>query len=94
MDRSGVPRILAPDQRLRVFISSTLEELAVERAAARDAIGALRLLPVMYESSARPHAAREVYREYVQQSQVFVGIYGTSYGRLVPDMRISRIEDE
>jgi hypothetical protein len=27
--------ILTPDQRVRVFISSTLEELAEERAAAR-----------------------------------------------------------
>jgi hypothetical protein len=27
--------ILTPDQRVRVFISSTLEELAAERAAAR-----------------------------------------------------------
>ena len=87
-------RILTPDQRLRVFISSTLEELAVERAAARAAVEALRLLPVMYQSGARPHAARDVYLGYVHQSQVFVGIYGESYGRLVPEMTISRIEDE
>ena len=32
--------ILTPDQRVRVFISSTLEELAEERAAARRAIRA------------------------------------------------------
>ena len=32
-DRAGM--ILTPDQRVRVFISSTLEELAAERAAAR-----------------------------------------------------------
>lgn len=32
-ERAGV--ILAPDQRVRVFISSTLEEMAAERAAAR-----------------------------------------------------------
>jgi hypothetical protein len=32
-ERAGV--ILTPDQRVRVFISSTLEELAPERAAAR-----------------------------------------------------------
>ena len=35
-DRARV--ILTPDQRVRVFISSTLEELAAERAAARRAI--------------------------------------------------------
>jgi hypothetical protein len=38
--------ILAPGQRIRVFISSTLEELAGERVAARRAIQRLRLAPV------------------------------------------------
>ena len=32
------PVIRTPDQRLRVFVSSTLQELAEERAAAREAI--------------------------------------------------------
>src|SRR5690242_19150069 len=45
--RAGV--ILTPDQRLRVFISSTLEELAAERGAARRAIRRLHLVPVWYE---------------------------------------------
>ncbi len=38
--------ILTPNQRVRVFISSTLEELAAERAAARRAIRRLHLVPV------------------------------------------------
>ena len=38
--------ILTPDQRVRVFISSTLGELAGERAAARRAITRLHLVPV------------------------------------------------
>ena len=46
--------ILTPDQRVRVFISSTLGELAAERAAARRAIARLHLVPVWYESGARP----------------------------------------
>ena len=37
--------ILTPDQRVRVFISSTLGELAAERAAARRAIARLRPRP-------------------------------------------------
>jgi Domain of unknown function (DUF4062) len=49
-DRADV--ILTPDQRVRVFISSTLEELAAERAAARRAIARLHLVPVWYESGA------------------------------------------
>jgi hypothetical protein len=51
--------ILTPDQRVRVFVSSTLEELAEERAAARRAIENLRLTPVMFELGARPHPPRE-----------------------------------
>ena len=67
--------ILTPDQRVRVFISSTLQELAEERAAARRAIRRLHLAPVWYESGARPHPPRSMYRAYLEQSQVFVGIY-------------------
>jgi len=41
--------IRTPDQRLRVFVSSTLQELAAERQAVRDAVTRLRLVPVMFE---------------------------------------------
>jgi predicted ATPase/class 3 adenylate cyclase len=86
--------ILTPDQRVRVFISSTLEELAAERAAARRAIARLHLVPVWYESGARPHPPRRMYRAYVEQSQVFVGIYWQRYGWVAPGMEISGLEDE
>src|SRR5215471_5134644 len=91
-DRAGV--ILTPDQRVRVFISSTLGELAAERAAARRAIARLRLVPVWYESGARPHPPRSMYRAYLDQSQVFVGIYWQRYGWMAPGMEISGLEDE
>src|SRR6478736_6462858 len=90
--RAGV--ILTPDQRVRVFISSTLEELALERAGARRAIARLHLVPVWYESGARPHAPRPMYRAYLKQSQVFVGIYWQRYGWVAPGMDISGLEDE
>ena len=86
--------ILTPDQRVRVFISSTLEELAAERAAARRAIARLQLVPVWYESGARPHPPRPMYRAYLKQSQVFVGIYWQRYGWVAPGMEISGLEDE
>jgi predicted ATPase/class 3 adenylate cyclase len=91
-DRADV--ILTPDQRVRVFISSTLEELAPERAAARRAIARLHLVPVWYESGARPHPPRSMYRAYLEQSQVFVGIYWQRYGWVAPEMEISGLEDE
>ncbi len=91
-DRSRV--ILTPDQRVRVFISSTLEELAEERAAARRAIRRLHLVPVWYESGARPHPPQSMYRAYLDQSQIFVGIYWQRYGWVGPGMEISGLEDE
>jgi predicted ATPase len=92
MSEAGV--INTPDQRLRVFVSSTLEELAAERRAARDAVSTLRLVPVMFELGARPHPPREVYRAYLAQSQVFIGIYWQRYGWVAPGEQVSGLEDE
>jgi hypothetical protein len=64
----GVSEIITPDQRLRVFVSSTLQELAPERAAALRAITALHLAPVLFELGARPHPPRSLYRAYLEQS--------------------------
>jgi predicted ATPase len=86
--------INTPDQRLRVFVSSTLQELAAERQAVRDAVTQLRLVPVMFELGARPHPPRPVYRAYLTQSQVFVGIYWQSYGWVAPGEQVSGLEDE
>jgi hypothetical protein len=86
--------ILTPDQRLRVFVSSTLGELADEREAVRRAVESLELTPVMFELGARPHPPRSLYRAYLEQSQVFVAIYWQRYGWIAPDMQISGLEDE
>jgi predicted ATPase/tetratricopeptide (TPR) repeat protein len=86
--------IRTPDQRLRVFVSSTLKEMAEERAAARRAIDALYLAPVMFELGARPHPARELYRAYLEQSDIFIGIYGRRYGWTAPGAEVSGLEEE
>ena len=86
--------IRTPDQRLRVFISSTMQELAEERSAARRSIEDMHLHPVLFEMGARPHPPRDLYRAYLDQSDVFVGIYWQSYGWTAPDMDISGLEDE
>ena len=88
------PAIRTPDQRVRVFISSTLQELSEERGAARDAVEVLRLVPVMFELGARPHPPRQVYRAYLAQSQIFVGVYWQSYGWVAPGEETSGLEDE
>ena len=65
--------IRTPDQRVRVFVSSTLQEMAPERAVARQAITHLRLSPVLFELGARPHPPQDLYRAYLAQSDIFVG---------------------
>ncbi|MEV4619916.1 DUF4062 domain-containing protein [Asanoa sp. NPDC049573] len=86
--------ILTPDQRVRVFVSSSMTELTAERQAVREAIGQLRLVPVMFDQGARPHPPRDVYRAYLEQSQIFVGVYGESYGWVAPGEELSGLEDE
>jgi len=86
--------IRTPDQRVRVFVSSTLQELAAERQAVRDAVTRLRLAPILFELGARPHPPRQVYRAYLAQSQIFVGIYWQSYGWIAPGEQISGLDDE
>ncbi len=95
-DPTARPRteIRTPDQRVRVFVSSTLGELAREREAARQAIGGLRQTPIMFETGARHHPARELYRAYLAQSDVFVGIYWQKYGWVAPGEEVSGLEDE
>jgi hypothetical protein len=94
LDRNDKSLIRTPDQRLRVFVSSTLKELADERVAARAAIEALHLAPVMFELGARPHPARELYQAYLEQSDIFIGIYWQNYGWVAPQMELSGLEEE
>jgi predicted ATPase len=86
--------IRTPDQRLRVFVSSTLGELAAERRAVSRAISALRLTPVLFELGARPQPPRDVYRAYLAQSDVFIGLYWQRYGQIAPGMTVSGLEEE
>ena len=88
------PLISTPDRRVRVFVSSTLGELAEERQAVREAVAGLRQTPVMFETGARHHSARDLYRAYLSQSDVFVGIYWRKYGWVAPQEQISGLEDE
>jgi predicted ATPase len=79
---------------VRVFVSSTLDELAPERVAVRRAIEQLHLTPVMFELGARSHPPRELYRAYLAQSHIFVAIYWQRYGWVAPGESVSGLEDE
>jgi predicted ATPase len=86
--------IRTPDQRLRVFVSSTLGELADERKAVARSISALRLTPVLFEIGARPHPPQDLYRAYLAQSDIFIGLYWQRYGQPAPGMPVSGLEEE
>ena len=86
--------IRTPDRRLRVFVSSTIGELADERRAVTRAVSALRLTPVLFEQGARPHPPRELYRAYLAQSDLFIGLYWQAYGWVGPGMAVSGLEEE
>src|SRR5246127_4821302 len=86
--------IRTPDRRLRVFVSASLAALADERRSVPRAISALRLTPVMFEQGARPHPPRDLYRAYLAQSDVFIGLYWQQYGQAAPGMAVSGLEEE
>lgn len=86
--------ILTSDQKVRVFISSTIEELKEERKAVIRAIRDLKLHPVFFEEGARSNDPREVYKAYLEQSDIYIGIFWKQYGSILPNGTISGIEDE
>jgi tetratricopeptide (TPR) repeat protein len=93
-DARNLTEMLLPDQRVHVFVSSTLGELKPERDVARQVIRDLDLFPIVFEAGARPYPPRDVYRSYLRGAHIFVAIYWESYGWIAPDMEISGIEDE
>ena len=48
----------------------------------------------MFELGARPHPPRSLYRAYLEQSDVFIGMYWESYGWVAPGESVSGLEDE
>ena len=86
--------IRTPDQRLRVFISAVGDELEAEVAAAHRAVRRLRLTPLVVETPAGVTPACDVWRAYIEQSHVFVGIYGHDYGPAIDATGVSQQEDE
>lgn len=85
--------ILTPDQKLRVFISSTQNELQEEREVVKRAVLDMSLIPVMFKG-ARPYPPRNMYKAWLEQSNIYIGMFWESYGWIAPGMSISGIEDE
>jgi hypothetical protein len=49
---------------------------------------------VLFELGARPYPPRELYRAYLAQSDIFIGLYWQRYGWVAPGMQVSGLEDE
>ena len=80
--------IRTPDQRIRVFVSSTLRELeprAPRRPSGRSSDCAWR--PSCSNSERARIRRASCIAPTSQQSDVFVGIYGASYGWIAPGRR-------
>ena len=91
---AALPGVSSSTQRLRVFVSTTIGELAPERGAAAEAIASLLLAPVLFELGTRASSPRTMYRAYLDHSDIFVGIYWQRYGWVAPSMDVSELEDQ
>ena len=91
MSESTARVIRTPDQRLRVFVSSTLQEVADERRAVREAIEQLRLAPVMFES-ARGRIRRKSCTALPRSKLHLHRHLPEKYGWVAPDMDISGLK--
>ena len=69
-------------EKLRVFISSTIDDLQEERMAVADAINKNIFWESVYAESftARSESPREVCLEEVRRSHVYIGIFKDRYG--------------
>ena len=78
------------DQRLQVYVSSTLGELAPERDAAKSAIKTLRLAPAGVDLGARDGGDATP----LEAADIFVGVYWQSYGFATDESTVSLLEEE
>src|SRR5262245_25654815 len=69
-------------RRLRVFISSRMQELAAERAAIKAALDDLRIDAWVYESDAgaRSQSIRKTYVEELSGADLYIGLFWKGYG--------------
>ena len=74
-------------ERLRVFVSSRMQELAPERAAMRDALGELNIDGWVFEedAGARPQGIQQTYKEEIDAADLYIGLFWRDYGEYTVD---------
>jgi tetratricopeptide (TPR) repeat protein len=90
-------RYRTTQDKLKVFVSSRIQECSEERSVVQDAIISLSHQPVLFEHlGAKSYAPRDLYLSRLQDSQAMVAIYRSGYGYIdsANGMNISGIEDE
>lgn len=82
-------------EKLQVFVSSTITECAAERSVAKRAIESLNHDAILFEHiGARSLPPRALYLGKLDQSDIFISIYRNGYGWVAPGSTISGIDDE
>ena len=81
--------------KLAVFISSTIGELAEEREAVASAIRRMKCNPLRVEEHPEwPESPLQVCEKLVQQADIYLGILGREWGSEIPGEGISITEWE
>jgi tetratricopeptide (TPR) repeat protein len=83
------------EEKIRVFVSSTITECSAERKVAQTAITSLNHQPFLFESAgAHPYPPPELFFRKLDESHIFIGIYRNSYGWVAPSATQSGLEQE
>lgn len=69
-------------ERLRVFVSSRMQELAPERAAMKTALSELNIDGWVFEENAgaRPQEIQQTYKEEIDSADLYIGLFWRDYG--------------
>jgi eukaryotic-like serine/threonine-protein kinase len=69
-------------ERLRIFVSSRMQELAPERAAIRVALTQLNMDGWIFEmdAGARPQGIQQTYKREIDDADLYVGLFWRDYG--------------
>jgi eukaryotic-like serine/threonine-protein kinase len=69
-------------QRLRVFVSSKMQELAPERQALKTALDTLKVDAWVFEqdAGARPESIQKAFLEEVEAADLYIGLFWKGYG--------------
>ncbi len=76
-----------PSDRLRVFVSSKMAELAAERAAIKEVLDELEVDAWVFEldAGARTETIETTFREQLRDSDLYIGVFWKGYGAYTID---------